>query len=298
MTHNASEPAHYHDRNEKAPQSYQSTTPPSDTTQQNQPASHHMQQLADPSTAAVSFRGLGKTFGEKVAVYPFAFDVPRGSFYGLVGPNGAGKTTTLSMLTGLLRPDMGHAYVHGVDVWERPLEAKQKLGVLADGMRLFDRLSGRQLITYTGRLRGMDVAVVDERVEDLLRVMDLQGAADKQVVDYSAGMHKKVALACAMVHAPQVLVLDEPFEAVDPVSSANIRDILNTYVEQGGTVLISSHVMDLVQRMCSHVAVIAQGELKAAGTVDDVRGGMSLEDRFVDLVGGRGEHGGLSWLHN
>lgn len=160
MTHNASEPAHYHDRNEKAPQSYQSTTPPSDTTQQNQPASHHMQQLADPSTAAVSFRGLGKTFGEKVAVYPFAFDVPRGSFYGLVGPNGAGKTTTLSVLTGLLRPDMGHAYVHGVDVWERPLEAKQKLGVLADGMRLFDRLSGRQLITYTGRLRGMDAAVV------------------------------------------------------------------------------------------------------------------------------------------
>ena len=298
MTHNASEHAHNHERNAQAPQSHQNNTASRNTAHQNRPESDHMQQLADPSTAAVSFRGLGKTFGDKGAVYPFAVDVPRGSFYGVVGPNGAGKTTTLSMLTGLLRPDMGHAYVHGVDVWERPLEAKQKLGVLADGMRLFDRLSGRQLITYTGRLRGMDAAVVDERVEDLLRVMDLQGAADKQVVDYSAGMHKKVALACAMVHAPQVLVLDEPFEAVDPVSSANIRDILNTYVEQGGTVLISSHVMDLVQRMCSHVAVIAQGELKAAGTVDDVRGGMSLEDRFVDLVGGRGEHGGLSWLHN
>ncbi|KGF21382.1 ABC transporter ATP-binding protein [Pseudoglutamicibacter albus] len=257
-----------------------------------------MQGLADPSSAAVSFRGLGKSFGDKVAVYPFAFDVPRGSFYGLVGPNGAGKTTTLSMLTGLLRPDTGHAYVHGVDAWKEPLVAKKKLGVLADGMRLFDRLSGRQLITYTGRLRGMDAEVVNARVEDLLRVMDLQEAADKQVVDYSAGMHKKIALACAMIQAPQVLVLDEPFEAVDPVSSANIRDILNNYVEQGGTVLISSHVMAMVERMCTHVAVIAQGQLKAAGTVQDVCDGMTLEDRFVDLVGGRGEQEGLSWLHS
>ncbi|RII42687.1 ABC transporter ATP-binding protein [Galactobacter valiniphilus] len=251
----------------------------------------------DPN-AAVSLRGLMKSFGPKVAVAPFGLDVPTGSFYGLVGPNGAGKTTTLSMLTGLLRPDAGTAAVHGIDVWQRPLEAKAALGVLADGVRLFDRLSGRQLVTYSGRLRGMPADEVAQRTEDLLRVMDLTDAGNKLVVDYSAGMHKKISLACAMIHAPRVLVLDEPFEAVDPVSAANIRDILNDYVRHGGTVLVSSHVMDLVQRMCTHVAVIADGQLRAAGTVDQVRGGLSLEERFVDLVGGRGTGEGLSWLHS
>ncbi len=251
----------------------------------------------DPN-AAVSLRGLMKNFGPKVAVAPFGLDVPTGSFYGLVGPNGAGKTTTLSMLTGLLRPDAGTAAVHGIDVWQRPLEAKAALGVLADGVRLFDRLSGRQLVTYAGRLRGMPADEVAQRTEDLLRVMDLTDAGNKLVVDYSAGMHKKISLACAMIHAPRVLVLDEPFEAVDPVSAANIRDILNDYVKHGGTVLVSSHVMDLVQRMCTHVAVIADGQLRAAGTVDQVRGGLSLEERFVDLVGGRGTGEGLSWLHS
>lgn len=248
--------------------------------------------------SAVSLRGLVKHFGQHMAVAPFSLDVPTGSFYGLVGPNGAGKTTTLSMLTGLLRPDHGQASVHGVDVWADPMEAKRRLGVLADGVRLFDRLSGRQLVTYTGRLRGMAAEEVEARTNDLLRVMDLQDAGDKLVVDYSAGMTKKVALACAMIHAPSVLVLDEPFEAVDPVSAANIRDILNNYVGNGGTVLVSSHVMDLVQRMCTHVAVIADGQLRAAGTVDEVRGGVSLEERFVDLVGGRSTGEGLSWLHS
>lgn len=251
----------------------------------------------DPQ-AAVSLRGLVKMFGQHRAVSPFPLDVPSGSFYGLVGPNGAGKTTTLSMLTGLLRPDAGQASVHGVDVWADPMEAKRRLGVLADGVRLFDRLSGRQLVTYTGRLRGMPADEVDQRTNDLLRVMDLEDAGDKLVVDYSAGMTKKVALACAMIHAPRVLVLDEPFEAVDPVSAANIRDILNQYVANGGTVLVSSHVMDLVQRMCTHVAVIADGQLRASGTVDEVRGGLSLEERFVDLVGGRGTGEGLSWLRS
>ena len=248
--------------------------------------------------AAVSLRGLTKRFGAKQAVAPFGLDVPTGSFFGLVGPNGAGKTTTLSMLTGLLRPDSGVAMVHGTDVWQQPLVAKAKLGVLADGVRLFDRLSGRQLVTYAGRLRGMPAEQVASRTEDLLRVMDLSDAGSKLVVDYSAGMHKKISLACAMIHAPSVLVLDEPFEAVDPVSAANIRDILNDYVAHGGTVLVSSHVMDLVQRMCTHVAVIADGQLRAAGTVDEVRGGLSLEERFVDLVGGSGTGEGLSWLHS
>lgn len=252
--------------------------------------------LPDPQTA-IAIRGLAKRFGQKVAVNGVSLDVPAGSFYGLVGPNGAGKTTAMSMATGLLRPDHGQVWIHGTDVWAEPLTAKRRMGVLADGVRLFDRLTGEQLVTYSGLLRGLDRETVAERTADLLRVMDLTSDAGKLVVDYSAGMTKKVALASAMIHAPQVLVLDEPFEAVDPVSAANIRDILAQFVASGGTVIVSSHVMDLVQRMCDHVAVIAQGNLLAAGTVDEVRDGHSLEDRFVDLVGGRATGEGLSWLH-
>ncbi|MGG5751742.1 ABC transporter ATP-binding protein [Zafaria sp. Z1313] len=256
------------------------------------------QEQSTSAAPALAIRGLGKRFGDKSAVNGISLDVPSGSFYGLVGPNGAGKTTALSMATGLLRPDAGQVWIHGVDIWVDTLKAKSLLGVLADGVRLFDRLSGRQLVTYAGLLRGMDAATVEQRTEDLLRVLDLEEASAKLVVDYSAGMTKKIALATALIHSPRVLVLDEPFEAVDPVSAANIRDILADYVAHGGTVVVSSHVMDLVQRMCSHVAVIAQGNLLASGTVDEVRAGSSLEDRFVELVGGRADREGLSWLHS
>ncbi|KGJ72543.1 ABC transporter [Cryobacterium roopkundense] len=242
-------------------------------------------------------RGLGKRFGETVAVNGINLDVPVGSFYGLVGPNGAGKTTTLSMATGLLRPDVGQIWIQGVDVWKNPLEAKRLVGILADGVRLFDRLSGEQLVTYSGLLSGMTRETVAERVADLLRLLDLQDAAGALVVDYSAGMTKKIALACALVHAPRLLVLDEPFESVDPVSAANIRDILQGYVRSGGTVIVSSHAMDLVQRMCDHVAVIAAGRVVAAGTIDEVRNGSTLEDRFVELVGGRHRAEGPTWLN-
>lgn len=246
--------------------------------------------------AALSIRGLAKRFGGKIAVDGISLEVPAGSFFGIVGPNGAGKTTTLSMATGLLRPDFGTAVVHGVDVWARPLEAKKLLGILPDGVRLFDRLTGEQLVTYAGLLRGMDKTVVASRVTELLAALDLSPDAGTLVVDYSAGMTKKIALASALIHAPKVLVLDEPFESVDPVSAANIRDILVRYVTTGGTVIVSSHVMDLVQRMCDHVAVVASGRLLAAGTVAEVRGGESLEERFVQLVGGRVQTEGLEWL--
>jgi ABC-2 type transport system ATP-binding protein len=246
---------------------------------------------------ALSIRGLGKRFGDVIAVNGIDLDVPVGSFYGLVGPNGAGKTTTLSMATGLMRPERGRIWIHGVDVWEHPLEAKRLVGVLADGVRLFDRLTGEQLVTYSGLLTGMDRATVAERVADLLGLLDLEAAAGTLVVDYSAGMTKKIALACALVHAPRLLVLDEPFESVDPVSAANIRDILTGYVRTGGTVIVSSHAMDLVQRMCDHVAVISAGRVLAAGTIDAVRQGASLEDRFVQLVGGRRHAEGPDWLN-
>jgi ABC-2 type transport system ATP-binding protein len=248
------------------------------------------------TTPALQLEGLTKRFGATVAVDALDLTVPSGSFYGLVGPNGAGKTTTLSMATGLLRPDAGRAVVQGVDVWRDPVAAKRLVGNLSDGVRLFDRLTGFQLVTYAGLLHGMPRDVVQERAAELLSLLDLEGAGGTLVVDYSAGMTKKVALACALVHAPRLLVLDEPFESVDPVSAANIRDILESFVGSGGTVIVSSHVMDLVQRMCDHVAVIARGAVLAAGTTDEVRGDSTLEDRFVELVGGRRTGEGPSWL--
>jgi ABC-2 type transport system ATP-binding protein len=245
---------------------------------------------------ALQLAGLSKRFGDKVAVDNLSLTVPIGSFYGLVGPNGAGKTTTLSMATGLLRPDAGQSLVHGIDLWQEPIKAKALIGNLSDGVKLFDRLTGEQLVTYNGLLFGLERAEVAERVADLLKLLDLESAAGTLVVDYSAGMTKKIALACALVHAPRLLVLDEPFESVDPVSAANIRDILTGYVQNGGTVIVSSHVMDLVQRMCDHVAVVANGRVLVAGTVDEVRGESTLEDRFVELVGGRTHAEGPEWL--
>ncbi|HET6213489.1 MAG TPA: ABC transporter ATP-binding protein [Micromonosporaceae bacterium] len=246
---------------------------------------------------ALALRGLVKAFDGKVAVAGVDLDVPVGSFFGLLGPNGAGKTTTLSMSVGLLRPDAGRAFVLGHDVWADPVEAKRRLGVLPDGVRLFDRLNGSELLAYTGLLRGMDPAVVDQRAAELLDVLALADAGRTLVIDYSAGMKKKIGLACALLHAPRLLVLDEPFEAVDPVSGALIRDILSRYVEGGGTVIFSSHVMEVVERLCSHVAIMADGAIRVIGTLDEVRGERDLEDVFVQVVGGRTATGQeLSWL--
>ncbi len=252
--------------------------------------------MTEHQPPALEIHGLVKRFGQKVAVDSLELVVPNGSFFGLVGPNGAGKTTTLSMATGLLRPDAGSIRIHGVEVWQNLLEAKRMVGILSDGVRLFDRLTGTQLVTYAGLLSGMDRETAVARTADLLRLLDLEGAGGTLVVDYSAGMTKKIALACAMIHAPKLLVLDEPFESVDPVSAANIRDILDGFVRSGGTVIVSSHAMDLVQRMCDHVAVVAQGRVLAAGTTDEVRGDSTLEDRFVELVGGRRTGEGPEWL--
>ena len=250
----------------------------------------------EPVGNAIELRGLTKRFGGTAAVDELSLVVPQGSFYGLVGPNGAGKTTTLSMATGLLRPDAGVALIDGIDVWRTPLEAKRLIGNLADGVDLYDRLTGEQLITFSGQLFGLDRETLAERVADLLRLLDLESSSGRIVADYSAGMTNKIALAAALVHSPQVLVLDEPFESVDPVSAANIRDILDGFVRSGGTVIVSSHSMDLVQRMCDHVAIMAAGRVLVAGTVDEVRGTGDLETRFLDLVGGRRSGESPAWL--
>ena len=202
------------------------------------------------------------------------------------------------MVTGLLRPDAGTVTVHGIDVWGEPERAKAAIGVLPDALRLFDRLTGAQLLYYAGVLRGMDAATVKQRTANLVAAFGLEDATSRLVADYSAGMTKKIALAAAMIHSPRLLVLDEPFESVDPVSAANIVEILQRYVASGGTVVLSSHGMDLIQRVCDHVAVVVGGRVLAAGTVDEVRGEQSLEERFVELAGGRKAAEGLEWLHS
>ncbi|MDR2620340.1 MAG: ABC transporter ATP-binding protein [Propionibacteriaceae bacterium] len=223
--------------------------------------------------------------------------VPSGCMFGFVGPNGAGKTTTLSMVTGLLRPDYGTIRLLDFDVWEHPVAAKALIGVLPDGLRLFDRLSGLEMLQLSAELHGISPQVAHERAQQLLEALDLAKDADIMVADYSAGMTKKIGLACALVHNPKLLILDEPFEAVDPVSGQVIREILRQFVAAGGTVIMSSHVMELVETLCDVVGVIAAGHLLAAGPLESVRAGKSLQDRFVELVGGRDLDGeGLSWL--
>ncbi|GAA3627849.1 hypothetical protein GCM10022200_07910 [Microbacterium awajiense] len=246
---------------------------------------------------ALSLRGVTKSFGSTRAVEAIDLTVPAGTFYGLVGPNGAGKTTTLSMIAGLLRPDKGAIEVGGIDATADPQSAKKLMGVLPDRLHTFDRLTGRQLLYYYGVLRGMPSAIVESRTTDLARAFDLTEALGRVVSDYSAGMTKKVMLAGALIHAPRLLVLDEPFEAVDPVSSAIILDILSTYVAHGGTVILSSHGMELVERVCSRVGVIVAGQVLAEGTVEQVRGELTLEQRFVELAGGLSDVEGLEWLH-
>ncbi len=247
---------------------------------------------------ALAIRGLVKIFGNLVAVANLTLDIPKGSFYGFVGPNGAGKTTTLNMATGLLTPDQGTAYVNGIDVWKDDQAARAQLGVMPDGMRLLDRLSGPDFLVHVGMLRGLDRETARQRAHQLLDTLDLTDAGKKLISDYSAGMTKKISLAAALIHAPSLLVLDEPFEAVDPVSAANIRQILQDFTSRGGTVILSSHVMATVQQLCTHVAVINHGQVLASGTTEEVAAGMSLDERFAQLVGGVHTSEGLSWLAN
>ncbi|MFC0847701.1 ABC transporter ATP-binding protein [Streptomyces noboritoensis] len=248
---------------------------------------------------AVRVSDLWKRFGDQIAVAGIDLELPAGKFIGLVGPNGAGKTTTLSMVTGLLRPDRGTVEVGGHDVWRDPVAVKSRIGVLPEGLRLFERLTGRELLGYTGRLRGLPGAEVDKRATQLLDVLDLAGSQHKLVVDYSTGMRKKIGLAAALLHNPEVLFLDEPFEGVDPVSAATIRRVLERYTASGATVVFSSHVMELVESLCDWVAVMAAGRIRAQGTLAEVRGSASsLQNAFLELVGAHGRDTGdtLDWL--
>ncbi len=247
----------------------------------------------------IEARGLQKRFGSKVAVDDLDLGVPKGSWYGLVGPNGAGKTTTIKMLVGLLRPDAGVVRIEGIDVWPDPREAKRRIGVLPDDLRLFERLSGEELLTYIGLLRGIDRGEIETRGGQLLDVLGLERCAHDLVADYSTGMRKKIALAAALLHAPTILLLDEPFESVDPVSSRVIVEVLGQYRRSGGTIVFSSHVMETVERLCDHVAIVSEGRVARSGPMEEilVRRTHRLEDVFIEAVGATTMvQGALSWL--
>ncbi|MGE3192048.1 MAG: ABC transporter ATP-binding protein [Microbacteriaceae bacterium] len=247
---------------------------------------------------ALSVRNLTKRFGRVTAVDSADLEIKTGSFYGFVGPNGAGKTTTLAMITGLLRPDSGVVKVYGADVWRNASVAKRSLGVLPDHLRLFDRLTGAEYLHHAAGLRGLDRDTTLRRTADLVNAFGLEHSLHRFVSDYSAGMVKKIAIAAAMIHSPRLLVLDEPFESVDPVSAQQVIDILQKFTQAGGTVLMSSHSMHLIQRICDSVAIIADGRMLAQGTLEEVLGEQTLEDRFVELAGGASAVEGMEWLHS
>jgi ABC-2 type transport system ATP-binding protein len=255
---------------------------------------------------AIVTHELLRVFGQKAAVNYLNLTVQRGEFYGFLGPNGAGKSTTIKMMVGLLRPTSGQVYVGGVDVWHEQLRARALMGVLPEYLNLYERLTGREFLVFAGHMYGLPEADIQRRAEDLLQVLTLTDDAGKLIVDYSVGMRKKIALAAALIHRPQVLFLDEPFEGIDPVSSRTIRDILRDLTQHGTTIFFSSHIMEVVERLCTRVGIINQGKLVAEGSLQELReratgaGGAgkdaTLEDIFLNVIGARDEVHNLSWL--
>src|SRR5947209_17384932 len=264
------------------------------------------QQIYSPAgnmPPAVVARDLVRVFGQKIAVNHLNLTVQRGEFFGFLGPNGAGKSTTIKIMVGLLRPTSGSVWVGGVDVWKNPLQARALMGVLPEYLNIYERLSGREFLKFAGHMYGVPNADIQRRAEELLQVLTLADDADKLIVDYSVGMRKKTALAAALIHRPQVLFLDEPFEGIDPVSSRVIRDILHDLTQRGTTIFFSSHIMEVVERLCTRVGIINQGILVAEGTLQELRERASgedkdatMEDIFLNVIGARNEVHNLSWL--
>ncbi len=246
---------------------------------------------------AIDAQDVVKLYGNNLALDHLYLQIPSGSFFGLVGPNGAGKSTFLSIATGLLEPDRGTVFINGISMWDEPVAAKGALGVLPDGMHMFDRLSGIEHLTFVAQLRGLDKQSAIQRSRSLLQTFELPLDKKKTISEYSTGMRKKIGLALALVTSPRLVVLDEPFEAVDPVSANTLQQVLKEYVKLGGTVVLSSHVMATVESLCTHVAVINQGRILVSGTTEEVAAGQDLNSRFLQLVGGHQQReGDLSWL--
>jgi ABC-2 type transport system ATP-binding protein len=260
---------------------------------------------------AVETSALVRRFGDFVAVDNLNLCVQRGSFFGFLGPNGAGKSTTIKMLTGLLAPTSGRIRVLGRDLSAEPLEVKRRIGVVPEDLNLFERLTGAEMLSFTGRMYGLQKAEIAERSPELLDLMELTSDPKKLIVEYSHGMKKKLSLACALIHRPEVLFLDEPFEGIDAIASRTLKDLLSRLTARGLTVFLTSHVLEIVERLCSDIAIIAQGKLLAAGSLNELRKGIqvdgegehtgpiSLEEYFIHIVGGErstGEEEVLQWL--
>jgi ABC-2 type transport system ATP-binding protein len=239
---------------------------------------------------AVDTRGLTRDFGSFRAVDGLDLSVPAGSFYGFLGPNGAGKSTTIKCLTGLLRPSAGAMRILGIDPLAQPVDVKRRIGVVPEDLALFDRLTGEETLAFVAQVHGMEPATARSRSGDLLQLMDLKEAGNTLVADYSHGMRKKLSLAAALLPGPRLLFLDEPFEGIDAVASRQIKDLLQSFVSRGGTIFLTSHILEIVERLCTHIGVIARGRMVAQGPIAHLRsqagGGRTLEELFIQLVGG------------
>ena len=254
--------------------------------------------LAAPLTdSPLRIHGLTKTYGTIRAIDGLTLEVPLGACYGLVGPNGSGKSTTMRAVVGLVRPDGGDIEVCGTRVTDDVLAVRKSMGVMLDPLQLFDRLTAWEHITTIGRLRELESATIERRAKELFTVLDIIDDADRPIAGYSHGMRKKTALAAALLARPRLVMLDEPFEGVDPVSTRAMRRMLDRFRSGGGTVVLSTHVMDIVERVCDHVGVIHRGRLVASGPIDELRDGRRLEDAFIDVVGATDvDDDALDWL--
>ncbi|MCI0404407.1 MAG: ABC transporter ATP-binding protein [Acidobacteria bacterium] len=263
---------------------------------------------------AIETQKLARRFGALEAVRALDLRVERGQFFGFLGPNGAGKSTTIKMLTGLLEPSAGAIRILDLDLGANPVEVKRQIGVVPEGLMLFERLTGPEHLNFVGRMYGLDRRTAAERTAELLEFMGLADRSKTLIADYSHGMKKKLAMAAAIIHGPKILFLDEPFEGVDAIAAGTLKATLNRMIARGATIFLTSHVLEIVERLCSHVGIIHQGELVAQGSIDALRAGvqaqlaataapqaqggrLTLEQIFLEIVGGsRAAEQELSWL--
>ncbi len=256
---------------------------------------------------AIATEKLTRRFGALTAVDGIDLQVESGQFFGFLGPNGAGKSTTIKMLTGLLAPSSGRMSLLGLDFLQHPIEVKRQIGVVPEGMGLFERLNAPEYLEFVGRMYGLDKATTRKRSDELLEFMQLADRSKTMIADYSHGMQKKLALAAAVIHGPRILFLDEPFEGVDALAAGALKELLARMTERGVTIFLTSHVLEIVERLCSHVAIIKKGQLVAQGSMEQLRAGvpsiegrtLTLEDIFLSVVGqgaDRSQLEELSWL--
>lgn len=233
---------------------------------------------------SIETKDLTRKFGDFMAVDGLNLTVKQGTMFGFLGPNGAGKSTTIKMLTGLIKITQGTANVLGYDVDRSPVEIKKRIGVVPEEMILFDRLTGREYLTFIGRMHRLDKKTIKDRIDELLELMNLQNDRKKLIVDYSHGMQKKIAFSAALIHNPDLLFLDEPFEGIDAVSSRLIKNLMDSMINRGVTIFLTSHILEIVEKLCSDVAIINQGKLVAQETLSELQQGTQLDSQNLNSV--------------